>query len=269
MHALFDLPIHRANRWIFNCYGVVDGERITLVDVGLPSVAHDMLAGLSAIGYEPSAVHNVLCTHGHPDHVAGIPRILEKTEAEVHLPAKCASYMAGEVPRVFGLNEMLRFLPVWGTEKFDLTAAREMAKASGSIGFGGVGQTDFRLPFTPTGFVETSANPPGLEGWTSLETPGHTEDSTCFYHEDSGTLLSGDAVVTVDGRAWFNPEWIDADLSVATEEQLRALDVRYLLPGHGQPIEGPDIWARARSFDERPEARGFLGRCARTLARWP
>ena len=80
-------------------------------------------------------------------------------------------------------------------------------------------------------------------------------------------LLSGDAVVTLDGRAWFNPEWVDAAASRESEERLRALSVRYLLPGHGLPISG-DVWRRAMSFTTPPPGRGLLARCARAFGRW-
>lgn len=269
MDALFDLPIRRSSRWIFNCYTVFHGAGVALVDVGLPSIAGDVLERLPDVGVSAGQIHTVLCTHGHPDHVGGVPAILEATGAEVYLPQRCASYLEGERPRAFGFNEMLRFMPVWGEGRFDPTAAREMVAASGAIGFGGIGQRDFRLPFEPTGFVDATDRPPGLTDWEVIAAAGHTDDSTCFYHADSGTLLSGDAVVTHDGRAWFNPEWVDANDSLETEERLRALDVRYLLPGHGEPIEGASIWANARSGMSRPDGGGLLSRCARTLARWP
>ena len=98
-------------------------------------------------------------------------------------------------------------------------------------------------------------------------TPGHTDDSISLYHADSATLMSGDEVLTHDGRAWFNPEWVDRRAHSATEERLRALDVRYLLPGHGRPVEG-DVWGRARSAGECPPGRGILTRCARRFGRW-
>ena len=108
---------------------------------------------------------------------------------------------------------------------------------------------------------------PATEGWEAVAVPGHTDDSTAYYHRDTATLLSGDAVLTHDGRAWFNPEWVDTEASTATEERLRSLEVRHLLPGHGLPIEG-DIWSRARSMRDCPPGRGLLTRCARHFGRW-
>ena len=100
-----------------------------------------------------------------------------------------------------------------------------------------------------------------------IATPGHTDDSICLYHADSATLLSGDEVLTHDGRAWFNPEWVDRRLHAESEERLRALEVRHLLPGHGLPLEG-DVWGRARSAGDCPPGKGLLTRCARRFGRW-
>lgn len=267
MDRLFDLPIFRTHLWIFNCYAVVDAGEATLVDVGLPSIGDAALAGLAAHDVDPAQLRAMLCTHAHPDHVGGMPTVLEHAAPETFFPARCESYLNGERPRRFGANDALRFLPVWAEERFSVTAAREFAQAGAKIGFGG--PKDIKLPFTPTGFLADGATPAGLPGWEVIAAPGHTDDSTCFYHRDSGTLLAGDAIATLDGRAWFNPEWVDADLSAETEERLRALDVRYLLPGHGKPIEGSNIWANARSFRDRPDGKGILARCSRRLARWP
>ncbi len=109
---------------------------------------------------------------------------------------------------------------------------------------------------------------PGASGWEVVHAPGHTDDSTCLYHRDSATLIAGDAVVTQDGTAWFNPEYVDLAVARQTEEKLRSLEVRHLLPGHGRPIEAADIWVTARSCSDRPTGNGLLARCSRRLGSW-
>ena len=267
MDRLFDLPVYRTHQWIFNCYAVVDDSDATLIDVGLPSLGDAAIDGLAEIGVDPLQLQAMLCTHAHPDHVGGMPRVLERVaNTETYFPERCEAYLAGERPRRFGANDAIRFLPVWGEERFSLRAALQFARAGATIGFGG--PKDMKLPFTPAGFLADGTTPPGLPGWEVIAAPGHTDDSTCFYHRESATLLAGDALATLDGRAWFNPEWVDQDLSAQTEERLRSLEVRYLLPGHGRPIEGSDIWSKARSFRYRPDGNGMLSRCSRRLARW-
>jgi glyoxylase-like metal-dependent hydrolase (beta-lactamase superfamily II) len=267
MDKVFDLPVYRAHRWIFNCYAIIDESRPVVIDPGLPAVAGDVLNGLRGMGHEAADLEALVCTHAHPDHLGGMPRILAAAAVETHLPGRCESYLAGEQPRAFGFGDAVRFLPVLGEETFSFATLREFAAAGRTIGFGGPKQ--LTLPFTPSGFLRGGDTVPGLTGWEVVEAPGHTDDSTCYYHRDSRALLSGDAVVSLDGRAWFNPEWVDAGLAAETEAMLRSLEVDVLLPGHGRPIAGPDIWSRARSFGDRPEGKGILARCSRRLGKWP
>ena len=266
MDKLFDIPVYRTHLWIFNSYAIIDNDQATLIDVGLPTIGDAVIDGLATHGVDPTQLRAMLCTHAHPDHCGGMPRVLERMTTDTFFPARCEDYLAGERPRRFGANDAIRFLPVWGEERFSPAALRDFMRVGAKIGFGG--PKDMKLPFAPTGFLADGSAPASLPGWEVIAAPGHTDDSTCFYHRASATLLSGDAVVTLDGRAWFNPEWVDAGLSAETEERLRSLDVRYLLPGHGKPIEGSDIWANARSFRDQPEGRGVLARCSRRLARW-
>ena len=124
------------------------------------------------------------------------------------------------------------------------------------------------IDFEPSGFLEDSDALASAPGWTAVHAPGHTDDSTCLYREESATLISGDAVITQDGRAWFNPDYVDLGVAGETEERLRSLAVRHLLPGHGQPITAPDVWATARSSMTRPTGGGFFTRCSRRFGRW-
>ncbi len=125
----------------------------------------------------------------------------------------------------------------------------------------------FQFPYAPNGFLQNRDRVPGASEWEVLASPGHADEAVSYFHADSGTLLSGDAVVTLDGKAWFNPEWVDETACRGTEERLRALDVSYLLPGHGLPISG-NPWEQARSFKDKPQGRGVLARCSRRFGRW-
>ncbi len=265
--TLFDLPIRLRSRWIFNCYIVGDPDKgIALVDAGLPSVARDSLGCVRDEFGTDASPRAVFSTHAHPDHVGGIPHVLEHAEASVLLPGRCKQYLDGEKPRGSTLANVIRFLPVLVDQKFEFSTMKEFAKAGRTIGYGGPKM--LTLPFEPDGYLTESSRPPVMDDWEVIEAPGHTDDSVCLYHADTATLLSGDAVVTLDGRAWFNPEWVDTGLAEETEARLRALEVRHLLPGHGHPIEAADVWSNARSFRDRPEGKGLLARCSRRFGRW-
>ncbi len=267
---LFGLPIGWTAAWIFNCYVIGDpDDRLVVVDPGLPLVARQALDLIEGeMGRETRDVTAVMCTHGHPDHVGGVSTLTGPTAAEVHLPARCRDYLAGEQPRTFGLlDASLRFMPVYREQEFSAAALREFTRVGRTIGFSG--STAMTLDFEPAGFLEDGADMPSAPGWRVVHAPGHTDDSTCLYHGESATLISGDAVVTQDGHAWFNPEYVDLDRSRETEERLRSLEVRHLLPGHGRPLEANDVWTGARSASDRPTGSSLLARCARRIGRWP
>lgn len=268
---MFDLPVHRANSWIFNCYLLAgaDSDVVVAVDAGLPVVTKRALEVVRhELGRAPSDVAAVLGTHGHPDHVGGIADLQAASDAQALLPERCGDYLAGEEPRKFPMMESsVRFLAVWGQQGFELSGLRDLVAVSRRTGFGGV-STGMQADFAVSGFLADGDAVPGAPGWVAVHTPGHTDDSTCFYHADSATLLSGDAVATQDGTAWFNPEYVDLDVSRETEEKLRSLEVRHLLPGHGDPVVGTDVWARARSADQPPVGRTLLTRCSRRFGRW-
>lgn len=266
--AVFDLPITKASAWIFNCYVIESGETLVVVDPGLPVVAHVAMDHIEkTLDRSVSDIASINCTHAHPDHVGGVSSITNRAPVPVHLPHRCEAYLAGERPRNFPLVESsLRFMPMWGSQPFERDAFLEFAKLGKKIGFGG--PKDIVLDFEPAGFASDGDPMPGADGWEAIHAPGHTDDSTCFYHADSETLVSGDAVVTLDGRAWFNPEFVEADVARSTEERLRSLPVRHLLPGHGEPIAATDVWQTARSFTTPPDGSGLLSRCSRRFGKW-
>lgn len=258
---VFDLPVHRSSTWIFNAYVIEGDEGAVVVDPGLPSTARGASDIAAEIGFGGSPM-TMLCTHGHADHLAGMPQ-LHARGAHAYLPARCEAYLRGERPRNFDTKTALRFLPFVTQQPFSLLSVVELARNGSNIGFGS-GNTDFRFPFAPRGFLKDGDALPGAASWTVLATPGHSDDSISLYHADSATLLSGDAVLTLDGRAWFNPECVDSAASVGTEERLRSLEVRHLLPGHGRPIHGRP-WNDALSHTAAIPGQSLLARCSRAI----
>ena len=152
--------------------------------------------------------------------------------------------------RTPGPREVAKILPVMADQPFSMAPLLELAPLGNKIGYS---QQGVHFPFEADAWLTEGDTVPGAPDWEVLVTPGHTDDSISFYNARTRTLLSGDAVLAVGRRAWFNPEIVDADLSAKTEDRLRSLDVEHLLPGHGRAVAGPDVLGDALSFRERPK----------------
>ncbi len=243
VERLDDLGVIRLSRWIFNCYLICGDRAYVVVDAGMPGSADD-IAGVLAV-YR-GAVGGVVATHGHSDHIAGAPRLAAEHGVVLHLPEVTLSYLDGtRQPRTPALSKVAQIWPTLVSQPLDLTGLCGFADGPRIAGYGGgkgmVG--DALGGATPL----VDGQPlPGAAGWEVLHVPGHTDDSTAFWHADSRTLISGDAVLSADGQAWFTPETVDDAAAARTKQHLRALPVEHLLPGHGLPVHRADVWADAR-----------------------
>ena len=257
IEELRDLGITWHSRWIFNCYVIHDGGagRPVIVDLGIPGHLTPIAEDLRRVGADVRDVACVVATHGHADHVGGLPRLRREQHVPVALPRRIEAMLAGGSIRAPGTAQLARILPVMADQTFDLAAVRELGAAAKEIGYD---SRAVRFPFTPEWWLSDGDVIPGAPDWQVIATPGHTDDSISLYRSSTRTLISGDAVLSVDGRGWFNPERVDDGDSAATENRLRALDVDQLLPGHGRVVIGAAAMRDAWSFADRPPDSGAV-----------
>jgi glyoxylase-like metal-dependent hydrolase (beta-lactamase superfamily II) len=118
----------------------------------------------------------------------------------------------------------------WVCEEFgaeahisDETAARLDGKLPGHVLPLGEGDT-----LSPGGGVRLQV----------MHTPGHSQDSLCFYLEDEGVLFTGDTIL--GGATTAVDDLADYMQSL---RRLRALpNLRVISPGHGPLIDNPAAW---------------------------
>jgi glyoxylase-like metal-dependent hydrolase (beta-lactamase superfamily II) len=84
----------------------------------------------------------------------------------------------------------------------------------------------------------------GLE-WHALAAPGHDMGALVFHNPEHGILVSGDALWQ-NGFGFVMPREIDPRALPATRatlEMLAALDLRVVIPGHGEPFGRHEVGA--------------------------
>ena len=89
--ARFSQPvpgIYRLGDSVVNFYVIDHGDRLVLVDAGLPAHRGQLDGLLSQLGRRPSDISAVLITHAHPDHLGLAARLQAGVVVQVK---KCTS----------------------------------------------------------------------------------------------------------------------------------------------------------------------------------
>ena len=172
-----------------NCSILSENGRAWIVDPGQKS---DRIIDLLAKkGLEPAAI---LLTHGHFDHISGIPGLLRKfPDLPVYVHEK-------DVPMI---GHPLNQLP---PEYTSFDKPRNLATLD-------------RLD--------------GLEGLEILDTPGHTPGGVCYYFPKDKLLLSGDTLFAGSVGRTDLPGGDMATLMDSLQKLVALPDDTLVIPGHG------------------------------------
>ena len=181
-------------------------ESHVLIDSGYARHAPLTLALLATpqgLGAAPLA--RLVNTHCHSDHMGGNAAIKARYGCPIALPD-------GEAPLIDAWDEDTLLL-AYADQRADRFTYDEVIRDGETHVWG------------------------DLE-WQALAAPGHDMGALVFFNPEHGILVSGDAL-WADGYGFVMPREVDARALPATRatlEMLAALDVRVVIPGHGEPF---------------------------------
>ena len=240
-----------------NAY-LIDAEPATLIDCGIDTVEarNALLLGLTANGYFPQSIEQVLVTHAHPDHYGLVPLVQQLSGARVLFPEK-------EIMRVRDqqmLFEVGRLLLAAGMPLellFKMDQQRRRDPHARPL------DHDEVVPVRDGDTFSFTASIDGRDVDFELEAhhmPGHTGGHMVYLEPASGTLFAGDQLLPgVSPNPLLEPSVDEPGERrrslkeyVASLEEMATWELSVVYPGHGDPVAEPKaLIARTLAHHER------------------
>lgn len=241
---------------------LVDDDPLTLVDCGPNSGTSltELEAGLASCGRRVEDLERIVLTHQHIDHI-GLAQILaDRSGAEVCALDALAPWLeaygeAMDADDRFAETVMLRH----GVPREVAIALRALTATF--RGWGSSVHVD--RPLTDGGVLEFAGR-----RWEVHHRPGHSPSDTVFLDAASGDLLGGDHLIKhissnplitrpLDGGDGGRPKALLVYL--ASMRATRELEVRRVLPGHGEAIDDHRALIDERLEGHERRARKIAG----------
>jgi glyoxylase-like metal-dependent hydrolase (beta-lactamase superfamily II) len=225
-----------------NCY-LVDDDPLTLVDTG-PNSGTSLTAleaALAEHGRRVEDLERLVITHQHLDHFGLLAILADRSGAEVCALDRLAPWLARfgdamEDDDRFAEGVMLRH----GIPEDMVTVLRVVTRQFRAWG---------ATATVTTPLADGEELPFAGRAWRVHHRPGHSPSDTVFHDERSGELIGGDHLIK---HISSNP-LISRPLDGATEDPAqrpkalvaylaslratRAMDLRVVLAGHGDPVD--------------------------------
>lgn len=219
--------VHLVSASFVNCYLLEDESGLTLVDTGLPAMWPVLTAALGELGYAPGDISAVVLTHAHFDHIGCAARA--KAELGVPVFAHPDDHYVAAHPYRYKRQRPAILYPLRYPRAIRILGS--MAR-SGAFAVKGVSAL---MSLTPGSVLDVPGRP------RIVFTPGHTAGHCALHLADRSTLITGDALVTLDPYTGFTGPQIIAKAATAdTTQALASLDAlaatraQTVLPGHGE-----------------------------------
>jgi glyoxylase-like metal-dependent hydrolase (beta-lactamase superfamily II) len=221
---------------------LIGGDPLTLIDAGpdTPEALAALEAGFKAAGRDLRDLRRLVITHGHPDHYGLARRLCETTGCEVYAGA-------AELPKLLGgpssvearrpllvragappavLEELAAISNVNRSYAPPLEAGQVTLLEDGAELAWGAGDARHDGPALTLRIIHA---------------PGHSPGLICLYEPSARVLFASDCLLPhITPNPILEPSspgssepWPSLPTYLATLEQLEALDVAAVLPGHG------------------------------------
>jgi len=240
-----------------NAYALEDGRGgVAFFDTGIgtPEGIAALEAGASAAGLDLARCTDLVVSHGHVDHCGNAQLLAERSGAPVRIHAGDMEKVVGEDVWEARTPTYAAFLRRQGVPEEQLPRLLSIGRHTGKYSR----RVD---PARVRPLVEGERLAVGKLRLEVLHLPGHTPGLVCLWDAEHRLLFADDHLLA---RTSPNPflELVDARTTrrslvqyVHSVTRVRALDVDWVLPGHGAPFQGhrAAIDSLLRFHDRRQE----------------
>lgn len=193
-----------------NCY-LIKGTGLTLVDTGEGTKeSYQVLKQkLKSLGVLLSDLDEILITHAHVDHIGGAGRIAEECSTKVRVSNRV-------LPWTQGIKEQWKERGSIIQDTLSAIMPKSLFLLSEAM-YGDMQKTMMEIWHEiPQELIETFdiyQNHLDINGeqWKMIYAPGHSSTQNCFYHEESGQLLSADMILRITPTPVMEPELNDSN----------------------------------------------------------
>ncbi|OHD21909.1 MAG: hypothetical protein A2Y34_00620 [Spirochaetes bacterium GWC1_27_15] len=172
---------------------------------------------------------NIILTHYHPDHIHGAKYLLKKNISKLWIHHDCEEYLLNDDFQFFSY---LNFPTILRNEIFGLP---KVIMRLFLIVLG------YNFNYLRADHFFSSNEELVIDGFKIIPIPtyGHCYGHTSFYLPDQKIVFTGDLFsLKVFNGVLISNSNSDFDHGLNDIDALLSLDVEYLIPGHGQIIEG-------------------------------
>jgi glyoxylase-like metal-dependent hydrolase (beta-lactamase superfamily II) len=210
--------IHQVEGVNCNVYLVEDGDKLILIDTGLPRSDKKIMKYVESLGRKPSDVAITVITHFHIDHVGSLKKVLDATGSKVAVGEFDAEIVAGKKAPPKPKNLLFR-------------AASSFIKL---------------VPIEPNIVLKEGDK---IGGLTVILTSGHSEGSISLLDTQRKAMFVGDALRFVNDKLTESPEKFNLDSAEARESigKISTFNFEVMLAGHGNPLM-PDASQKVKEF---------------------